>query len=417
MKVSDVMSKHVDFVTADTTIKEVARLIFGRGINGVPVCKGKKIIGFITERDILAKFYPSLAEYIEDPVHSADFEAMEKNAEEIFKLTADKIMTKNPTAVRPETPLLRAHSLMAVHKVGRLPVVDNKGNLIGIIAKGDIFRAAVGNQLPLVLEEEYHDWLSKHYDLVVPWGDRLEREIPDLVLLFENKKVKSIVDIGCGTGEHDLSLGKEGFNVLGLENSSLMYKAGLRKLRKASAQTQKRVHFENGDYIEVLNKYEQKFDAAIFMGNAFLHLARNYRDVFAAVSKGFVAKNALVFMQIINFQKVFKIKKRFLDLNFADSKFSPVHQHAFLEFYDPPQGGQKWATLNMAIFDFDGKHWKYRSMNSTPVVKLDKEDLQKLFRKHGFKKIEFYGSTFLGPLFKDKFDPENSDWLNVVAKR
>jgi len=36
---------------------------------------------------------------------------------------------------------------MLAHKIGRLPVVDNRGHLIGIISKGDIFKALVGNRL------------------------------------------------------------------------------------------------------------------------------------------------------------------------------------------------------------------------------------------------------------------------------
>ena len=73
MKVADVMSTSVDTVSVDTSVKEVCRLIFGRGINGIPVCKGKKVIGFISERDILSRFHPSIREYIEDPVHEGGF--------------------------------------------------------------------------------------------------------------------------------------------------------------------------------------------------------------------------------------------------------------------------------------------------------------------------------------------------------
>ena len=58
MKVANVMSRQVDYVTKNTSVKDVCRLIFGRGINGVPVREGKKIVGFITERDVISKFYP-----------------------------------------------------------------------------------------------------------------------------------------------------------------------------------------------------------------------------------------------------------------------------------------------------------------------------------------------------------------------
>ena len=128
MKVADAMSSHVDHVSSDTKVKDVSLLIFGRGINGVPVCKGRKVIGFITERDILSQFYPSLDEYAQDPFREGDFEGMEKKVNDIFEMTADKIMSTNITRVTPDTPLLRAQSLMFIEKVGRLPVVDKKGN-------------------------------------------------------------------------------------------------------------------------------------------------------------------------------------------------------------------------------------------------------------------------------------------------
>ena len=110
MKVADAMSRHVDHVLPDTKVKDVSLLIFGRGINGVPVCKARKVIGFITERDILSQFYPSLDEYAQDPFREGDFEGMEKKVQDIFEMTADKIMSTNITRVTPSTPLLRAQS-------------------------------------------------------------------------------------------------------------------------------------------------------------------------------------------------------------------------------------------------------------------------------------------------------------------
>ncbi len=147
MKVLNAMSKKVDFVTPKTKVKEVSKLIFVHHINGVPVLKGKKVIGFITERDILHQFFPSITEYMEDPVNESNFEKMEKNITRIFDMTADKIMSKYPVTIHTDSPLLEAQSLMFMHKIGRLPVVDDKKNIVGIIAKGDIFRYLVGRKL------------------------------------------------------------------------------------------------------------------------------------------------------------------------------------------------------------------------------------------------------------------------------
>lgn len=147
MKVKNAMSKKIDYTTPKTRVKEVSKLIFDHHINGLPVLKGRRLIGFITERDILSQFYPTMKEYMEDTANEANFEKMEKKIATIFEMTADKIMTKRIVTIGPEEPLLKAQSLMFMHKIGRLPVVDGKKNMIGIIAKQDIFKFLVGKRI------------------------------------------------------------------------------------------------------------------------------------------------------------------------------------------------------------------------------------------------------------------------------
>ena len=147
MKVLNAMSKKVDYVTPETKVGEISKLIFTHRINGVPVLKNKKVIGFITERDILAQFLPTIREYMEDPVNEAKFEKMEKKVARIFDLSAKKIMSKKIFTISPDVPLLEALSNMFVNKKGRLPVVDKKGTMLGIITKRDIFKFLVGKKI------------------------------------------------------------------------------------------------------------------------------------------------------------------------------------------------------------------------------------------------------------------------------
>ena len=415
MKVSDVMSTSIDYVSTNTKVRDVCRLIFGRGINGVPVCKEKKVIGLISERDILSKFYPSMQEYMEDPLHESNFEEMEDKVEHIFSLTADKIMSRNITTVTPDTPLLRAQSMMFINKVGRLPVIDKKGKLVGMITKGDIFRAAVGDRIPFSEEAEYHDWQAKHYDIITDWSKRLNNEIPDLSVLFKKNKIKNVIDIGYGTGEHDIALAKEGFNVLGIETSRLMHKTAEEKVKELPDVLKSKLNFIHGDYVRVLSKEKGEFRAAIFMGSAFAHLVPDYKKVLTAISNTLLLKGSVVVLQIINFEKIFKTKNRVLDVNFGYSKHGFPSEHAFLRFYDPPRARGGFLTLNTAIFDNDGKRWKFRTMNSTPIANLNRENIKSLLKRNGFNKILFYGGEFLGKLFKEPFRPLESDWLNIVA--
>lgn len=418
MKVSDVMSRDVEFVSSDTKLEELSRLIFGRRINGVPVCKGKKIVGFVTERDILSKFFPSIHEYMEDTVHSANFEDMEKKCAQILALTAKDIMSENPVTVTEETPLLRAQSLMFVNEVGRLPVVDSKGNLVAMISKGDIFRAVVGGKLQFVEDEEYHDWLSRHYDLVVRWTKRLGHEIPDLVSVFRKEKIKKVLDVGCGTGEHDIALAKEGFEVFGLERSTLMLEASKEKWTNLADSVKKRLTFlKAGNYVDILKKKTRGFGAAIFMGNALSHNPQNFKSVLEAVGKSLFAKGAVLAFQIINFEKVFKTNKRLQDFNIVSVKNDPNKEYAFIESYDPARKPGGNLTLNMAILHFDGRRWYPKAFNSTPIAHVDMEKMEALLQKLGFSDISFYGGMLLGELFKYPFDPLKSDYLNVVARR
>lgn len=146
MKVKDVMSRQVITVSPQTTFKEIGEIIFGKAFHhkfsSVPVVdKKKKLLGIVTENDLLRRLYPNQAELIEDFFEASNFIHMEERIHDVEKLTAQKIMGKDPITTSGQTPLMRAGSIMLTENKRRLPVVDKKGRLVGIISQGDIFRA------------------------------------------------------------------------------------------------------------------------------------------------------------------------------------------------------------------------------------------------------------------------------------
>ena len=56
MKASDVMSSPVIGVSPDTSVRDIAGLLFERGISGVPVLEGGRLVGLVSEADVLRRW-------------------------------------------------------------------------------------------------------------------------------------------------------------------------------------------------------------------------------------------------------------------------------------------------------------------------------------------------------------------------
>lgn len=147
MKVKNVFSRRVYYISPNATLLEASRIIFGKNHKGIPVVdESKKVVGFITEQDIMSQVFPKASELMEDYIHERDFEAMENNLRLILDKKVKSIMTKKVTTIHEDEPMLKAESIMKLNEISRLPVVDNKKKLLGIISKGDIFRALVSRK-------------------------------------------------------------------------------------------------------------------------------------------------------------------------------------------------------------------------------------------------------------------------------
>ena len=117
MKVRDVMTSSVDWVTPDTSVVEVAQLMKKDDVGSIPICKENRLIGMITDRDIVLKVV-----------------AAEGNTNNI---SAKDIMSADITFVSADQDVHEAANLMSEYQIRRLPVLE-KGKLVGILAIGDL---------------------------------------------------------------------------------------------------------------------------------------------------------------------------------------------------------------------------------------------------------------------------------------
>lgn len=117
MKVRDVMTSRVDSVTPNTSVVEIARLMKNTDVGSTPVCEGKKVIGIITDRDIVLKAVADGAN--------------------IESISAKDIMNSEVITVTSDQDVHAAAHLMAEYQIRRLPVVE-QGNIVGFLALGDL---------------------------------------------------------------------------------------------------------------------------------------------------------------------------------------------------------------------------------------------------------------------------------------
>lgn len=117
MKVRQVMTSSVDWVSPDTSVVEVAKLMKKVDVGSIPICEGNKLVGIITDRDIVLKVV-----------------AVGGNSS---STSAKDIMNTKVISVTADQDAHQAADLMAKNQIRRLPVLE-MGNLIGIVALGDL---------------------------------------------------------------------------------------------------------------------------------------------------------------------------------------------------------------------------------------------------------------------------------------
>lgn len=416
MKVADVMRREVVTVSPEATLRSAARIIFSGQAGGLPVVDKKgKLVGIVVEKDILSLFFPSLPDYIENPTHIKDFELMEGKVTEVLDLPIKKFMSKNPLTINPQAPLLQAVSLMIAKRVGRLPVVDSKKRLVGIVSRGEIFRTIVRKRIPSIRGRvkrgaDFFTRFARYHDISFSWSQRLGEEIPFLVRYFKKYKVKTVLDLGCGTGEHAIALAKRGFQITGIDQNEAMLTNAHEKLEKQVDKIRKNVELIQLSIGEASTLKDRQFDAIICLGN-MLPWVLDYEKKFLGLKK-VLAPRAVFIIQVRNFYQVLTEREQFISLNFSygESPDEWEKEYAFLRFYDFRPDGL--LNFNVETLASDGRFWHSYGVETNLQRPILKRDLARVLKKLGFAKIRLFGS-FRG----ERYSRETSPLLIAVANR
>jgi CBS domain-containing protein len=139
MKVKELMNEEVVAVEPETTLKDVASLLVEHRISGVPVVDAeRKVLGVVSEADIVVKEQGAKPESrILDWLLGGGFFEPER----LSARTVEQAMSSPAITIGAGKEVFQAARLMTEHGVKRLPVVDDKGALIGIVTRSDLVKA------------------------------------------------------------------------------------------------------------------------------------------------------------------------------------------------------------------------------------------------------------------------------------
>jgi CBS domain-containing protein len=125
MKIQDVMTRDPSSVTPESPARDAARIMKEEDVGIVPVVddqSSRKLVGVITDRDLAIRIV-----------------AEERDASTLVR---DVMSTSDLATCAPDEDLDEVMDAMAAEQVRRIPIVDERGSLVGIVSQADVVRKA-----------------------------------------------------------------------------------------------------------------------------------------------------------------------------------------------------------------------------------------------------------------------------------
>ncbi|WP_102128016.1 CBS domain-containing protein [Deinococcus planocerae] len=130
--VKDLMSHPPVTAPPDTTVPEAVRMLGARGIRRLPVVEGGRLVGIVTERD-LKEAMPSASTTL----------SIWEITSALSRLTLREVMKTSVLTADEDAPLHDAAYTMLRHRVGGLPVVNDRHEVVGVVTVTDVLREYV----------------------------------------------------------------------------------------------------------------------------------------------------------------------------------------------------------------------------------------------------------------------------------
>lgn len=143
MKIKDIMTTEVITVSTDDSVEKCAKLLQEHNISGLPVTdENGHVVGMVTEGDLIRRASrikaPGYLEILGGLIYLGSPGKFVDELQRAMALEAGRLMSKNLISIKPDESLETAATLMVKNNINRLPVIDEEGSLVGIVARRDI---------------------------------------------------------------------------------------------------------------------------------------------------------------------------------------------------------------------------------------------------------------------------------------
>lgn len=144
--VADIMTKEVVTVTDATTVREMAEIFEKHRFGSLPIVNAAgAMTGIVTASDLIEQgrplHMPTVISIFDWVIPLGGEQSVERDLKRISAQTAGELKSTDVITVTASAPVSTAAELMSGHKLHSLPVVDETGHLVGIVARIDIIRS------------------------------------------------------------------------------------------------------------------------------------------------------------------------------------------------------------------------------------------------------------------------------------
>ncbi|MEA5598585.1 CBS domain-containing protein [Rivularia sp. UHCC 0363] len=149
--VAEIMTRDPITVKAETPLREAIKILAEKRISGLPVVDDAgELIGIISETDLMWQQAgitpPAYIMILDSVIYLKNPVEYERELHKALGQIVGEVMSKKPITISSDKPLREAAKIMRDRKIHQLPVLDDSGQLVGILALNDIIREMAKSQ-------------------------------------------------------------------------------------------------------------------------------------------------------------------------------------------------------------------------------------------------------------------------------